>query len=97
MKREKWKCAICEREYDHEGMTERHMTDAGNNVCEYCLRKAAVYSVTKTTLSGDRFYASAEHNGEEIGTGWYTSKAEPRTRILEMIEKLWGDVEKVEE
>ena len=94
---DKWKCDICEGEYNHEGGVENKISDSGKNVCEYCMDKVVAYSVTKTTLSGSRFYGSAECQGDEVGTAWFATRKEAKDHIFEMINKLWPDAEKVED
>ena len=96
----KWKCSICESEFDNEGDVEMSITDSGKNVCAFCLKNVAVYSVTKTMPPDSRCYGLAECKGYDLSTPWTASKSEARKLIVEAIaamKSVWGDVERVED
>lgn len=73
------------------------MNERGEYICEDCADKTPKFIIHQITKSDSRFYGHAEFQSEEITTQLYFSKAEARKRILQMIQKLWGDKSPIEE
>ena len=92
-------CVACGTGYHIEGMDDLYESESGKTICEYCLREHAVkFSLTgPVDYYNGKFYASAEHGGEEFGTKPYPTRKEAKDRVLEVAALLWPGVELVEE
>ncbi len=88
-------CQICGREYHIEGGIEMFQSDSGKDICEFCENKVLRYSVD--SLIDGRVYGHYElPGGEDFSTDWMPTRKEAKDRLMEVIEKLHPNIERVE-
>ena len=88
-------CHICGTEYHIEGMDSLYESDSGKTVCEFCLDKVVKYSIDQLR-NDSRWYGFYELGSEEFSTAWMPTRKEAKDRLMEVIEILHPEVERVE-